>query len=151
MSNYGKVYKKFFNVYSEGTQKLADVYGYPCDVYYPQFPTDDSHGNYDNVNIYSTHKNSGYSDTPDIVGVNFYIVHLLRKQIMNSDSSEFENFYLEEDSDRPFIEVHPKQELPIQSKVVVHFDEETKVNFFIEKKTKSAGSTFLRMYLNPLV
>ena len=149
-SMFGKTYKKFFNVSSQSTPKLANVWGYDCDIYTPLYSTDDSHGNYDDVDIYSTHKNAEYSNTPDF-SQKYYIVNLLKKQIMNSNSNEFETFYLDEESNRPFIECHVSQELLIQTKVVVHFDDDAKMNFFIEKKTSTPGGAFLRMYLNPLV
>lgn len=156
----GFTYQKFEQVSSKSTPRIAKKLGFPCDVYFPIFGNVITHGseachnlrtNYENIDLFATHQNAEYSNTPDLVGVRFYIPHLVKKQIMNSPSNDFETFYLDEDSANPFIEVHPSEELPIQSKLVVHFSTAARMNLFIEKKTIVPGGVFLRMYLNTLV
>lgn len=151
MNIIGKTYQKYQELSSRSTYRIANVMGYECDIYFPVFNNIGSNNNYENVSMFSTHEPAGYASTPDLSRVNFYIPHLVKKQVMNSTGSEFETFYLDEDSERPFIELHPSLELPIQSKVVVYFTENSTMNLFIEKKTVVPGSIFLRMYLNPLV
>ena len=153
MSNYSRLYNIYSDISRRTTPILSDSkrYGYKCDIYFPEYGSVIPNEDYSEVDIFSTHENAIYADTPDLAGVEYYIPGLLKKQIMNSPSTEFENFYLEGDDARPFIECHFTLELPIASKVIVHFDEETKAVFFIEKKTKTPAGIFLRMYLNALV
>lgn len=149
MSNIGKIYQKFADKSKLSTPYLSrpDKYGYVCTIYFPIY--DVAHnGDFSEVDIFSTHKNAKYGNTPDITD-NFYIPYLLKKQIMNSSSTEFETFYLEGEDERPFIET--TIELPIASKVIVHFTDNSTMLFWIEKKTIVPGGVFMRMYLNPLV
>ena len=148
-SMYGKTYKKFFKVSQVSTPKIAEVFGYVCDIYTPLYSTDYPQGNYDNVDMFSTHKNADYADTLSFTQ-KYYIVNLLKKQAMGTNLEDFDNFYLDEEDDRPFIECHVSQELLIHTKIVVHFDDDAVINFFVEKKTSVPGGSFIRMYLNPL-
>ena len=75
----------------------------------------------------------------------------MKKLVMNSPSIEMENFFLDGDDARPFIEVHPEDELPVATKIKVYILEDEIVWFFVEKKIKTPGSVYLRMYLDPVV
>ena len=82
----------------------------------------------------------------------FYIPYLIKKEAMNSSETEFDGYFTEGESERPFIETSKKRELPISTKVVVHQGESI-IKFFVDKKlvvTGADGMMLLRMYLSPL-
>ena len=149
-SKIGSLYEKYASRAKKSTPYLSrsDKYGYKCEIFFPLYnkPVNED---YSEVDIYATHENANYSSKPDAI-IDFYIVGLIKNQFMNSPSSEFETFYLEGDDDRAYIETIKENELPIQTKVIVHFSEETKMIMWIEKKTMNQAS-ILRMYLNVLV
>lgn len=123
-----------------------DKLGFFCDLYFPIYDKP-INGDYNEVDLFATHKNARYSDTPDAKD-NFYIIGFLKTQIMNSPNSEFETFYLEGDNDRPYIEA--VVELPIATKIVVHFTDSITVSFWVEKKTINQAG-IIHMMLNPIV
>ncbi len=151
MSIIGRVNKSFVNISNKVTSDYEKKFGLPCDIYVPIInPNPNALGNYDNVNVFSTHGPVKYADVPDYK-TKFYIPHLLKKESMLSPENEFDSFYLEGEK-RPFIETSISKEVDIQSKIVVHI-EDSIFQFVVEKKlvvNGASGHLILRMYLNPL-
>lgn len=149
----GKILKQFVGFSNKLTELYEEKFGFECDVYFPtnaENPGTD--GNFDDVNIFSTHGTVTYSATPDLVGVRFYIPHLFKKQIMNSPESSFENFNISEESLRPFIETSFSKELPYASKIKVYV-EDTELYFITEKVLAVPGADghmLIRQTLIPL-
>lgn len=140
------------------SNKMSDAYtqkmGFYCDIYFPHYKkSPEDNGEYINTNIFEPHQSACYyEDDPDIRNVKFYIPYLLKRENMNSDDLEFDSMYLEESDTRPFIEGSKKDELPIQSKVVVHIGESL-MYFFVDAKrvvNGASGHMLLRQYLAPL-
>ena len=144
--------KKFVFISNRMTDKYTEKYGLPCDLYFPVFDTYNTVTKYREMKIFSPHQSASYKEEPDYENVLFYIPYLIKKDAMNSPETEFDSFYTEDETDRPFIETTKKRELPIQTKVVVKQGQSI-MKFFIDKKlvvTGADGFMLLRMYLSPL-
>ena len=144
--------KKYVFISNRMTDKYTEKYGIPCDIYLPVFDKYNSVTKYREMKIFSPHQSATYNDKPDYENVLFYIPYLIKKDAMNSSETEFDSFYTEDETERPFIETTKKRELPIQTKVVVKQGQSI-MKFFIDKKlvvTGADGFMLLRMYLDPL-
>lgn len=152
------------------TSAYEKKYGFYCDLYFPvhnispqkQDPTvqpkyrnelAEHSGEYNMVNLFEPHEQPAYRRQPDVINAKFYIPHLLKKENMNSPDLEFDNIFLGDYENRPFIETSKKRELPLSTKVVVHIDC-SKMYFYVDKKTVvngAGGHMLLRMHLSPLL
>lgn len=147
------IYKGYTPVSNKLTDSYTDVYGFPCDLYFPvHYPK--RGGTYNQVNLYEPEELPEYKEIPDLTNQFFYIPNLMRKESMNSIADVFDNFALVSDGKdtRPFIETRSARELPIATKVVVKIDKSRKM-FFVDQKTVVNGANghmLLRMYLSPL-
>ena len=138
--------RKFVNISNRLIPKYEEVLGMPIFNSYKESTQ------YRDVKIFGPHQSPTYPKRPDVTNKLFYIPYLLKKEGMNSSELEFDAFYTENDLDRPFIETTKKNDLPLQTKVVVHLGSSIR-KFFIDKKTVvngSDGHILLRMYLSPL-
>lgn len=147
------LYKGFTPLSNKLTDAYTDVYGLPCDLYFPvHYPK--RGGTYNQVNLYEPEELPTYKEEPDCVDQYFYIPNLMKLENMNSIGDIFDNFIMitEGLEIQPFIETKPSRELPIATKVVVHLDK-SRLYFFIDKKTVVNGVNghmLMRMYLSPL-
>jgi hypothetical protein len=149
----GKIGRIFVSISNKLTPAYEKKFGLWCDIYFPiQGANANADGNYDETNIFSSHGTVTYASTPNS-RQKYYIPHLFRKESMSSSEAEWNNLYLEEDTDqRAFIECPRSKELPIQTKVIVYIEDST-VGYTVEKKTVIQGPSghfLMRMYLNPL-
>lgn len=135
------------------TDSYTDVYGLPCDLYFPvHYPK--RGGTYNQVNLYEPEELPTYKEEPDLKNQYFYIPNLMKMENMNSIGDIFDNFIMvTEGLDiQPFIETKPSRELPIATKIVVHI-KASRMYFFVDKKTVvngASGHMLMRMYLSPL-
>lgn len=150
----GAINQNYVYVSNSMTEILTERYGLYCDVYFPRHkenPKDT--GEYIRENIFEPHEMPYYSSEPDVKHVKFYIPYLLKKENMNSPDLEFDSMYLEETDERPYIEASKKDELPIQSKVVVYIGQSV-MRFFVDIKrvvNGASGHMLLKMYLAPVM
>ena len=147
------LYKGYTKVAPEFTEHYENVFGFPCDLYFPMHAPAEG-PMYQSVNLFEPHSLPEYPDKPDATDEYFYIPHLIKRESMNSVAEEFDNFELATRGKdrRPFIETTHKKELPIATKVVVKIDE-SKMFFFVDQKkvvTGAGGHMILRMFLSPL-
>lgn len=144
--------QKYVNISNKITEYYERKFGLKCDLYFPKNSSNPNvFGNFDNINLFSTHGTVEYSDEPDVLSKKFYIPKLLKRESMNSPEDEFDSLYLDGE-ERPFIETSKSNELPIQTKVVVHIGSST-MNFVVERKqvvNGASGHQLLRQYLTPL-
>lgn len=144
--------KKYVEIANRVTDAYEKVFSLPCDLYFPIYEPYNETTKYRDMKIFAPHQSPKYSKTPDVVDAYFYIPHLIKKEAMNSSETEFDGYYTEGETERPFIETSKKRELPISTKVVVH-QGESEIKFFVDKKlvvTGADGMMLLRMYLSPL-
>lgn len=147
------IYKNFTPIADKLTTAYTDVYGVPCDLYFPvHYPK--IMGTYIQVNLYEPEELPTYKEEADIADQYFYIPNLMKQESMNTSADTFDNFImLTEGLDSiPYIETNPSRELPIATKVVVKLDK-SKMYFFVDKKTVVNGvngQMLMRMYLSPL-
>lgn len=147
------LYRRYTPVSNKLTNAYTDVYGFPCDLYFPvHFP---KRGNtYNQVNLYEPEELPTYKEEPDLEDQYFYIPNLMKYETMNSNADILDNFIMvTEGLDTvPFIETTSARELPIATKIVVKAGS-AKIMFFIDKKTVingAGGHLLMRMYLSPL-
>lgn len=144
--------KKYVEISNRVTDAYEKVYSLPCDLYFPIYEPYNEITKYRDMKIFAPHQSPTYSDKPDVENAWFYIPHLIKKEAMNSSETEFDGYFTEGESERPYIETSKKRELPISTKVVVHQGESI-IKFFVDKKfvvTGADGIMLLRMYLSPL-
>lgn len=144
--------KKYVEIANRVTDAYEKVFSLPCDLYFPIYEPYNETTKYRDMKIFAPHQSPTYSKTPDVSNTYFYIPHLIKKEAMNSSETEFDGYYTEGETERPFIETSKKRELPISTKVVVH-QGESEIKFFVDKKlvvTGADGMMLLRMYLSPL-
>lgn len=149
----GTINKDYVYVSNRMTTAYERKYGLYCDLYFPVHRNSTNVIEYDYVNIFEPHEQPAYRDIPDVSNAKFYIPYLLKKENMNSPDLEFDSIFLGDYEKRPFIETTKRRELPIATKVVVYI-EQTKMYFFVDRKTVVNGANghmLLRMYLSPLV
>lgn len=150
----GRILKKFVDRSNRVTLAYEKKFSFFCDLYMPRFganPNED--GNYDQTNIFTTHQPATYPSTPDVLNAKFYFVGLFKKESMNSSELEWDSFYLDDDSDRPFIETSKSRELPIQTKVKIYIEQST-LTMMVERKQVvqgASGHMLIRQYLIPCV
>lgn len=151
----GKINKRYVVISNRVIKAYQDKYGVICDIY---FPINDSgpneYGTYEQVDIFARRQSTRYKDEPDadIVGAKFVIVHLFKKESMNSPENQFDSFYLSDDDQRPFIECSKADELPVMTKLVVYV-ESSVFRFYVDKQTVvngADGHLIMRQYLAPL-
>ncbi len=152
MSIIGNIGKKYRLISDKVTDKLEEVHGVPCNVFYPiNVPNPNANGNYDNINLFATHGVVPYSDTPDF-NRNYYIPYLLKKEIMPSPEDVFDTFY-NEDTEfvQPYIETSYSEELPRMTKIEATVGD-SKLYLMVERKGSvvQSGVLLLRMYLIPM-
>lgn len=149
----GTINRNYVYLANRYTQALTDKFGFYCDLYFPKHEKNPvQNGEYPTVNMFEPHTMPIYNETPDVKNVKFYIPYLLKKENMNSSDLEFDSAYLTETEQRPFIECSKKDELPIQTKVIVHIDD-SEMRFFVDLKTVvngAGGHMLLRQYLAPV-
>ena len=144
--------KKYVEISNRVTEAYEDVFSLPCDLYFPIYDPYNETTKYRDMKIFAPHQSPTYSKEPDVRNAYFYIPFLIKKEAMNSSETEFDGYYTEGESERPYIETSKKRELPISTKVVVHQGESI-IKFFVDKKlvvTGADGMMLLRMYLSPL-
>lgn len=144
--------KKYVEISNRVTEAYEDVLSLPCDLYFPIYDPYDGTKKYRDMKIFAPHQSPSYSKEPDVRNAYFYIPFLIKKEAMNSSETEFDGYYTEGESERPYIETSKKRELPISTKVVV-YQGESIIKFFVDKKlvvTGADGMMLLRMYLSPL-
>lgn len=144
--------KKYVEISNRVTEAYEEVFSLPCDLYFPIYDPYNETTKYRDMKIFSPHQSPTYSKEPDVKNAYFYIPYLIKKEAMNSSETEFDGYFTEGESERPFIETSKKRELPISTKVVVHQGESI-IKFFVDKKlvvTGADGMMLLRMYLSPL-
>lgn len=150
----GSINRNYVHISNRVTEAYEEKYGFYCDLYFPKHKKNPKqNGEYTDVNLFEPHEMPDYDSEPNVKDVKFYIPYLLKKENMNSPELEFDNMYMTETDDRPFIETSKKNELPIQTKVVVHIDD-TVMRFFVDLKTVvngAGGHMLLRMYLAPVL
>ena len=156
----GRILKKYVEVSNRMTENYTEVYGLLCDIYFPinaKAPTKKS-GPVDMfsvpnpINVFAPHQDPTYDSEPTLSQIKFYIPYLIKKQAMNASELEFDTFYTEDESQRPFLETSKSRELPIGTKVVVFLENST-MYFWIDKKlvvNGADGHMLLRQYLSPL-
>ena len=152
----GKINKRYVVISNRVTKAYQNKFGVICDIY---FPINDSgpneYGTYEQVDIFARRQSTEYKDEPnaDIVGAKLTIVHLFKKESMNSPEDQFDSFYLsDEDGDRPFIECSKAEEFPVMTKIVVYVENSIS-RFYIDKQTVvngADGHIIMRQYLAPL-
>lgn len=147
------LYKSYNPVADKLTEAYTDVYGLPCDLYFPlHYPK--RGGTYNQVNLYEPEELPSYKEEPDYTEQYFYIPYLMKYESMNSNADSFDNFIMVTEGldTQPFIETTSARELPIATKVVIHLGK-SKLYYFIDKKTVvngAGGHLLMRMYLSPL-
>lgn len=144
--------KRYTLISNSLTSAYETVFSLPCDLYFPIYEPYNEITKYRDMKIFAPHQSPAYSDKPDVENAWFYIPHLIKKEAMNSSETEFDGYFTEGESERPYIETSKKRELPISTKVVVHQGESI-IKFFVDKKlvvTGADGIMLLRMYLSPL-
>lgn len=144
--------KKYVEISNRVTEAYEEVFSLPCDLYFPIYEPYNEVTKYRDMKIFSPHQSPTYSSEPDVRDAYFYIPYLIKKEAMNSSETEFDGYFTEGESERPFIETSKKRELSISTKVVVHQGESI-IKFFVDKKlvvTGADGMMLLRMYLSPL-
>ena len=144
--------KKYVEISNRVTEAYEEVFSLPCDLYFPIYDPYNETTKYRDMKIFAPHQSPTYSKEPDVRNAYFYIPYLIKKEAMNSSETEFDGYFTEGESERPFIETSKKRELPISTKVVVHQGESI-IKFFVDKKlvvTGADGMMLLRMYLSPL-
>ena len=144
--------KKYVEISNRVTEAYEEVFSLPCDLYFPIYDPYNETTKYRDMKIFSPHQSPTYSKEPDVRDAYFYIPFLIKKEAMNSSETEFDGYFTEGESERPYIETSKKRELPISTKVVVHQGESI-IKFFVDKKlvvTGADGMMLLRMYLSPL-
>lgn len=144
--------KKYVEISNRVTEAYEEVFSLPCDLYFPIYDPYNETTKYKDMKIFAPHQSPTYSKEPDVKEAYFYIPFLIKKEAMNSSETEFDGYFTEGESERPFIETSKKRELPISTKVVVHQGESI-IKFFVDKKlvvTGADGMMLLRMYLSPL-
>lgn len=147
------LYEHYTPIANKLTDAYTDVYGLPCDLYFPvHYPK--RGGTYNQVNLYEPEELPTYKEEPDCTDQYFYIPYLMKLESMNTVADSFDNFIMitEGLDTQPFIETKSSRELPIATKVVVHL-KTSKVYFFIDRKTVVngvGGHMLMRMYLSPL-
>ena len=144
--------RKYVEISNRVTEAYEEVFSLPCDLYFPIYDPYNETTKYRDMKIFAPHQSPTYSKEPDVVNAWFYIPYLIKKEAMNSSETEFDGYFTEGESERPFIETSKKRELPISTKVVVHQGESI-IKFFVDKKlvvTGADGMMLLRMYLSPL-
>ena len=144
--------RKYVEISNRVTEAYEEVFSLPCDLYFPIYEPYNETTKYRDMKIFAPHQSPTYSKEPDVVNAWFYIPYLIKKEAMNSSETEFDGYFTEGESERPFIETSKKRELPISTKVVVHQGESI-IKFFVDKKlvvTGADGMMLLRMYLSPL-
>lgn len=145
--------KKYTYTSNKLTNKYTEVYGLPCDIYFPIYPAYKSNIKYRDMKVFGPHQQPNYPKQPDIEKTLYYIPFLIKPgQNMNSSEEEFDAFYTDDAEQRPYIETTKKRELELMTKVVV-FQGESQMKFFVDKKlvvTGADGFMLLRMYLSPL-
>ena len=143
---------KYVEISNRVTEAYENVFSLPCDLYFPIYDSYNEITKYRDMKIFAPHQSPTYSKEPDVKNAWFYIPYLIKKEAMNSSETEFDGYFTEGESERPFIETSKKRELPISTKVVVHQGESI-IKFFVDKKlvvTGANGMMLLRMYLSPL-
>lgn len=149
-----KTYKKYTKISRDMVKPYANTFGYYCDLYFPvRYPKKKGHS-YQNINLFEPHELPVYKDTPDVCDCLFYIPELLKKESMNSVSTQFDNFALVSQGmlNQPFIECNPDDELPDYTKVVIKL-EGSVLMYFVDIKhvvTGAGGHMLMRQYLSPL-
>ena len=150
----GSINQNYVYISNKMTDSLTDKFGFYCDLYFPRRKNNPkNNGEYIDTNLYEPHEQAFYEAEPDVKNVKFYIPHLLNKENMNSPDLEFDSMFLTEQESRPFIETSKSNELPIQTKVLVHIGESV-MRFFVDLKTVvngASGQMLLRMYLAPIL
>ena len=144
--------RKYVEISNRVTEAYEEVFSLPCDLYFPIYDPYNETTKYRDMKIFAPHQSPTYSKEPDVTNAWFYIPYLIKKEAMNSSETEFDGYFTEGESERPFIETSKKRELPISTKVVVHQGESI-IKFFVDKKlvvTGADGMMLLRMYLSPL-
>lgn len=144
--------RKYVEISNRVTEAYEEVFSLPCDLYFPIYDPYNETTKYRDMKIFAPHQSPTYSKEPDVREAWFYIPYLIKKEAMNSSETEFDGYYTEGESERPYIETSKKRELPISTKVVVHQGESI-IKFFVDKKlvvTGADGMMLLRMYLSPL-
>ena len=144
--------KRYTLISNSLTSAYETVFSLPCDLYFPIYEPYNETTKYRDMKIFAPHQSPTYSDKPDVENAWFYIPHLIKKEAMNSSETEFDGYFTEGESERPYIETSKKRELPISTKVVVHQGESI-IKFFVDKKlvvTGADGIMLLRMYLSPV-
>lgn len=144
--------KRYVRISARLVKKYEKAFGLPCDLFFPQHDYYNEYSMYRDMKIFGPHQSYTYREFPDVKKARFYIPHLIKKEGMNSSELEFDSFFLEEETDRPFIETVKKRELPIGTKVVVYQGASIS-KFFVDKKTVITGADgfmLIRMYLDPL-
>ena len=150
----GRINKNYIYISNRMTEAYMKKFSFYCDLYFPFYEENPiANGEYPTVDLFTPHTMAKYNDTPDVENVLFYIPNLLKAENMNSSDLEMDTMYMSENDARPFIECSKKDELPIQTKVVVYL-EETLAYYFIDMKTTvdgAGGKMLLRQYLAPLL
>lgn len=150
----GNINRSYVHISNRVTEAYTEKYGFFCDLYFPKHIRNPKEtGEYIKSNLFEPHEQCHYDAEPNVRDVKFYIPYLLKRENMNSDDLEFDPMYQNEADERPFIECSKKQELPIQTKVVVHIGE-SKMQFFVDLKTVvngAGGHMLLRQYLAPIL
>jgi len=150
----GDINQNFVHISNKMTEAYEQKYGFYCDLYFPKHKKNpQSNGEYPTINLFEPHEQCIYDEEPNVKDVKFYIPHLLKKENMNTPDLEFDSMYLNETDNRPFIETSKKNELPIQTKVVVHIGDSV-MRFFVDLKTVvngASGHMLLRMFLAPIL
>lgn len=150
----GKINKSYVYISNRMTEAYRAKYSFPCDLYFPIYKQNPiENGEYPTVDLFTPHEMPYYNDTPDVENVLFYIPNLLKAENMNSPDLEMDTMYMSENDARPFIECSKKDELPIQTKVVVYL-EETVARYFVDMKAVvngAGGQMLLRQYLAPVL
>ena len=144
--------KRYTLISNSLTSAYETVFSLPCDLYFPIYESYNEITKYRDMKIFAPHQSPTYSEKPDVENAWFYIPHLIKKEAMNSSETEFDGYFTEGESERPYIETSKKRELPISTRVVVHQGESI-IKFFVDKKlvvTGADGIMLLRMYLSPL-
>ena len=144
--------RKYVEISNRVTEAYEEVFSLPCDLYFPIYDPYNETTKYRDMKIFAPHQSPTYSKEPDVREAWFYIPYLIKKEAMNSSETEFDGYFTEGESERPFIETSKKRELPISTKVVVHQGDSI-IKFFVDKKlvvTGADGMMLLRMYLSPL-